>query len=224
MEDIVIRRAAPDDANAASRLAWRAKAGWGYPASWMEQWRDALVIRPEALRDHLALVAVRGEELLGVCVVELPDPRGDPVPSPRAGVLDQLWVAPEAQGRGLGKRLVEEVLALAAEAGLQRIDIESDPFAEPFYLRIGARVVGSRPAPMPGATERVLHLMEMSVPLPPRISSPALASSAQHASSRDLNVPIWEGEVRMAEDFDDLQGDLQRAFEGEDDEADPDHT
>lgn len=163
--DIAIRPARPEDAEAATRLAFRAKAGWGYPEAWMEQWRGALTIRPDTLRDPLALAAVRGDELLGLCVVERPvqvaaGEQGSLV----AGVLDHLWVAPEAQGMGVGRKLIERVLELAAAAGLQRLDIESDPYAQPFYARLGARSVGMRPAPMPGAPERVLHLMELPVP------------------------------------------------------------
>lgn len=164
--DIVIRPARPEDAEAATQLAFRAKAGWGYPVAWMEQWRGALTIHQETLRDQLALVAVRGEALLGICVVERSGPALAAEPgSMVAGVLDQLWVAPEAQGTGLGRRLIEGIVELAATAGLQRLDIESDPYAQPFYLRMGARSVGTRPAPMPGAPERFLHLMELAVPL-----------------------------------------------------------
>lgn len=38
----------------------------------------------------------------------------------------------------------------------------SDPFAEAFYLRLGARRVGSVPAPMPGAPERLLPELEFT--------------------------------------------------------------
>ena len=34
-------------------------------------------------------------------------------------------------------------------------------------------------------------------------------------SPRDMNVRIWEGEVRIADDFDELPDDLLRAFAGD---------
>ena len=37
-------------------------------------------------------------------------------------------------------------------------------------------------------------------------------------SPRDMSVRIWEGEVWMAEDFDELPEDLRKAFTGEADE------
>ena len=36
-------------------------------------------------------------------------------------------------------------------------------------------------------------------------------------SPRDMNVRIWEGEVRIADDFDELPEDLLKAFAGESD-------
>jgi len=39
--------------------------------------------------------------------------------------------------------------------------VVTDPHAEPFYLRLGARRVGEIAAPMPGAPERKLPLLEL---------------------------------------------------------------
>lgn len=39
----------------------------------------------------------------------------------------------------------------------------SDPFAEPFYLKLGARRIGAVPAPMPGAPGRVLPVLEFNL-------------------------------------------------------------
>lgn len=37
-------------------------------------------------------------------------------------------------------------------------------------------------------------------------------------SPRDMSVRIWEGEVYIADDFDELPGELMKAFTGESDE------
>lgn len=158
----VVRPAVPADATAASALARRAKASQGYPPEWIEQWRDDLTMSRQYLQDHASFVAVSGNEIVGVCVLEA---RGDDAS------LEQLWVAPEYQQGGIGRALVERALEAARRAGVRHVEVESDPFAEAFYVRLGARRIGERPAPMPTAPERSLPVLEfMLEPLPSRAS------------------------------------------------------
>ena len=59
--------------------------------------------------------------------------------------LDLLFVADHAQGGGLGALLFRHMVNVAREHGFTRVRIVSHPPAEPFYLRMGARRVGSQP-------------------------------------------------------------------------------
>ena len=152
--DVLVRRGRSEDAEAASILAARAKASVGYAPEWLALWRDALTIRPEHLGEHLSFVAMHGGDLVGICVLETQGQEGS---------LGHLWVAPEFQKRGIGRTLVRQSLAQAIRAGLTRVEVESDPSAMAFYQRLGARNCGHRPAPMPGAPERVLPLLEFSL-------------------------------------------------------------
>jgi ribosomal protein S18 acetylase RimI-like enzyme len=154
MQQAQIRYAQLDDAESASRLAWRAKSGWGYSTEWLELWRQSLTITSEYMRAHESFVAVEGEQLVGVCILES---RGG------EGALERLWIEPAYQRQGIGRALVERALASAASGGLSRVQVESDPFAEAFYTGLGARRVGLRPAPMPGAPERTLPLLEFTL-------------------------------------------------------------
>jgi len=91
---------------------------------------------------------------VGVCVLEC---SGD------CGSLEHLWITPEHQGRGLGRALAEQVLGDTARRGISAVELESDPDAELFYARLGARRIATLPAPMPGAPERMLVRMEFGV-------------------------------------------------------------
>ncbi|WP_086830026.1 GNAT family N-acetyltransferase [Allokutzneria sp. NRRL B-24872] len=67
---------------------------------------------------------------------------------PGGAELDLLFVADRAQGGGLGARLVRHMLERARELGLASVRVVSHPPAEGFYLRTGARRVGTvRPKP-----------------------------------------------------------------------------
>ncbi|EKX68336.1 GNAT family N-acetyltransferase [Streptomyces ipomoeae] len=66
--------------------------------------------------------------------------------------LDMLFVANEAQGTGLGRLLVEHMLAEARKAGLTEVRVVSNPPAERFYRRVGAELVGRVPPKPPKVT------------------------------------------------------------------------
>lgn len=141
-----IRNARPDEAETLSSVALRAKASWGYPAAWLDQWREELQFTSDYLRAERVWVADVDGEAAGVIALE-----------PRAGgwSIERLWIDPGVQGLGIGRALVERALAAAAETGGE-IEVLSDPHAEPFYLKLGARRAGEAAAPMPGAPARVL--------------------------------------------------------------------
>jgi GNAT superfamily N-acetyltransferase len=149
--DIQIRRASPGEAGVLSDLACRAKAHWGYPAEWLRQWSADLTITPEYVSAHSTFVAVNAGTPVGVCAIEL---RGG------EASLEHVWIAPEFHGRGIGRSLVALALDTAAHAGAARVEVASDPFAEAFYVRLGARRVRDVPAPMPGAPGRALPVLE----------------------------------------------------------------
>lgn len=61
-------------------------------------------------------------------------------------VLEKIFVAPEAIGTGLGKRLFRWAVFKAKENGLFSFTIDGDPNAVPFYEHMGAVQIGSSPS------------------------------------------------------------------------------
>ena len=153
--EFLIRSARADDAARLSGLAFAAKASWGYPAEWLERWRHDLTLTPEYLDAHRAWVAERKDAILGVCVLALHG---------HHALIEHLWIAPDQQRQGVGRALVTVALEIAAQCDAQRVEVESDPFAEAFYAGLGARRIGAQPAPMPGAPERSLPVLEFTIP------------------------------------------------------------
>jgi GNAT superfamily N-acetyltransferase len=134
---IAIRRARADEAGLLSDLAFRSKAYWGYPIDWLERWRPELTVDPQALVAAPTFVAVAEASLLGFYHLK-PTSRAD------ACELDFLFVEPTAIGRGVGQALFEHACTTARGLGYRSMVWGSDPHADGFYLRMGARTIGAR--------------------------------------------------------------------------------
>jgi GNAT superfamily N-acetyltransferase len=124
-----IRRAQEPDAAELTRIAHAAKRHWGYPERWMELWREDLTLTPEFIAGNEVHLAEDGGEILGFYGLA-------------AGTLEHFWVRPAAMGKGVGRLLFEHARAVAAGAGVGVLEIDADPNAEAFYLKMGAVKVG----------------------------------------------------------------------------------
>ncbi len=149
MELLTVRRARPEEAEALSALCMRAKAHWGYDADFMARSRASLTISPALIETGRVLVAEARERLLGMASL---DPLKD-----GAWDLLHMFVEPVAIGTGVGRRLFVEIAAMARANGGTILSIQSDPNAEAFYLRMGARRTGE--APSDAIAERMLPML-----------------------------------------------------------------
>ena len=151
---IAIRRARADEARLLSDLAFRSKAHWGYTLDWLERWRPELTVDPRTLEVAQTFVAVAEASLLGFYLL---------TPTHRADTceLDFLFVEPTAIGRGVGQALFAHACTTARGLGYRLMVWGSDPHADGFYRRMGARTIGvRRSSTMP---ERVIAEMAMAL-------------------------------------------------------------
>ncbi|HEX7518237.1 MAG TPA: GNAT family N-acetyltransferase [Chthoniobacterales bacterium] len=125
--------AKPHDADVLTEIAYAAKRHWGYPERWIESWRDTLTIRAEFIAANVTYCAMEDARTVGFYLLT----------NGSGGLhLDHLWITPRAMGRGIGRALFEHALEQARRLGHRTLKIESDPNAEGFYARMGARRVG----------------------------------------------------------------------------------
>jgi GNAT superfamily N-acetyltransferase len=150
---VEVRRALPGDAEVLTRIAFAAKRYWGYPERWIKGWRDTLTVTPEFVRDHEVYAAVSGDEPFGFYAL---------AGTGRELELEHLWVSPAWIGSGAGRLLFEHAMDMAASLGAKRVQIEADPNAEGFYLRMGARRNGENVYEIEGL-RRVLPLLKMEL-------------------------------------------------------------
>lgn len=132
-----IRAARPDEAGLLSELAVRAKGFWGYDAEFLRDCAAPLAVQPDEVAVRRVTVADRDGVVLGFYALE---------GGPPSGVLDLMFVDPVHIRNGVGRRLWEHLVATARDVGLSEFTIDSDPFAEPFYLAMGAVRTGSVPS------------------------------------------------------------------------------
>jgi GNAT superfamily N-acetyltransferase len=133
---VTIRQAGPADLAELTALCLRSKAHWGYDSSFMAAVVDELTLRPAHLGPGLACWDA-GHGPVGVVRVSVSGDEAD---------LEDLFVDPTAIGKGLGRRLFDWAADHARAQGALRMGIDSDPFAEPFYLAQGAIRVGEAPS------------------------------------------------------------------------------
>ncbi|NLU66758.1 GNAT family N-acetyltransferase [Streptomyces sp. HNM0574] len=134
----VVERAGAGDADALTALVHASRAYEGRYASIIAGYR----VTPAYLTHEQVWKAVEPSSgrLFGFCSLLL----GAEPPE-----LDLAFVADEAQGRGIGRLLLDHVRGVARAAGHPAIRIVSHPPAEAFYLRVGAERVGTVPASPP---------------------------------------------------------------------------
>src|SRR6478736_5346151 len=107
MDATVLRPARAGDEAELTELALRSKGHWGYSAEFLEACRPELTVRPGQLPD--ILVADVGGVAAGFRMLTVDGDRGE---------LEALFVDPPFIGSGVGRQLMEEVLATATARGV----------------------------------------------------------------------------------------------------------
>lgn len=147
-----IRRATTRDARRLTRLVRTSRAYEGPYAPMVEGYR----IGPDYIETHWVFVAADAGTglVLGFYALIISPPE-----------LDLMFVGDEAQGLGIGRRLIGHLKEEARRAGLTSVRIVSHPPAEGFYRSVGAEPVGTVLANPPAVMWDRPELVLRAVPL-----------------------------------------------------------
>lgn len=151
--EVIIQRAMPSMAARLSQIATTAKSYWGYPARWIELWRDQLTITPVFIENNEVWAALVDDVILGFYALSGEAPRLQ---------LEHMWVMPVAIRQGIGTAMWQHALERSRMCGATVIEIESDPNAEGFYARMGAQTIGEVSYVMDGQ-RRALPLLQVQL-------------------------------------------------------------
>jgi GNAT superfamily N-acetyltransferase len=145
---IQIRGARPEEAALLSDICFRSKAYWGYDDTFMQAARHELTLTPVDILASHVFVAEHDAVPYGFYRLKHRE---------AIAWLEDLFLDPPAIGRGIGRQLWQHAMALAVQLGCEAVELESDPFAEPFYVKMGARRIGQRESTIQAG--RMLPLM-----------------------------------------------------------------
>lgn len=141
------RLATPDDADEVARLLHDFNTEFDTPSPGVD------VLAPRLRRllagdDTVAILAGSPSQAVGLALVTL---RPNVWYPGQVALLDELYVVPARRSRGIGSAVVDRLLELAGQRGVDRIEInvdEGDVDAQRFYERHGFAMTE------PGSTER----------------------------------------------------------------------
>lgn len=150
---ITIRRVQPEEAGKLTWIALAAKAHWGYPDRWMSLWAPQLTFTPEYFEENESWAAEMDEE--PVAFYTLLDKNG-------IAWIENLWVAPELIGKGIGRELFLHAVELGHQRGYKTFQLEADPNAQGFYEKMGMVKIGERHSEVDGQP-RILPILEMKL-------------------------------------------------------------
>lgn len=143
-----IRPALPTEAPRLTAIALRSKAHWGYDTAFMEACVAPLTVTAAIIESSPIFVAEEAGRVLGFYgLTDL----GDDVD------LAYMFVEPDFIGRGIGRSLWQHAIEMARVLGYCRLLVASDPYAERFYLAMGADRIGEEPSEV--AEGRTLPLL-----------------------------------------------------------------
>jgi len=135
---LTIRRARAADAAPLSDLAMRSKAIWGYDEAFMEACREELATTVESILGNEIWLAAKGEAAAGFYeLIAGPDGHGE---------IRMCFVAPGFLRQGIGGRLWAHLERRARFHGIDRLGLDADPNAVPFYQAMGMAIVGEAPS------------------------------------------------------------------------------
>jgi maltose O-acetyltransferase len=151
---IEIRPARAEDDELLTRIAFSAKRSWNYPEEYFSVWEKELTITKEYISRHEVFVACSNEKPVAFySLVSVSDDfMAGNVLVKKGYWMDHLFVLPQYQKRGIGKKLMEHALNYCHENWYDHLKIFVDPNAVGFYKKMGASFIEDSPSSIPGRT------------------------------------------------------------------------
>ncbi|OHT46782.1 GNAT family N-acetyltransferase [Flavobacterium tructae] len=130
-----IEKANTTDSEILTQITKKSKAYWGYSAEQIQKWEVNLTISPDYIKEHDVFKLVKDKVIIGYYSYLFEDEKNVK--------MDNLFILPEYIGKGFGKYLFLDFLNRMKEVEIQTIQLDSEPNAEGFYLKMGFVKIGA---------------------------------------------------------------------------------
>ena len=149
---ITIREAKTEEANTLTKIAFSAKRTWNYPEEYMAIWKDELTITDDYIDRNTVYVAERRNKIVGFYSIVLlkKDATFGEVLVKQGYWLDHLFIDPNYQYKGIGKKLINAIFNFCKENWIDELSIFVDPNSSEFYEKMGAKFVKNSPSSIKG--------------------------------------------------------------------------
>ncbi|PYZ97010.1 GNAT family N-acetyltransferase [Alteribacter lacisalsi] len=145
------RKAEKRDSRFLSSLAYKSKAYWGYSEEFLDKCKEDPTVTEEDIEENPVFVVESDGSIVAFYSFTLNE----------ASKLESLFIDPDYIGKGVGRVIWRDVLTNAKDIGLSEFYLDSEPYAEGFYSKMGADKVGTiQSTVFPG---RSLPLMKVTV-------------------------------------------------------------
>ena len=121
----------------ANRLIFASKSYWNYSGEYLEAAFQLLRIKDIDLEKQFFWCLWEGSVLVGLFSFD---------ETQEAILLDHFWIYPHRIGTGCGRHLWNFAIQIAKQQKYRSFQIYSDPQAEGFYLKMGAKRIGEKPS------------------------------------------------------------------------------
>lgn len=147
MDKIIVRAPQINESIVLTKLILRSKAHWGYSKDFMKSVEKELSVNETYLKNAIAFVAESEGKIIGFVGLSL-----------KRDEIEFLFIDPDYIGKGVGKILWDKIISKSQSVGIRSFKILSDPDAQPFYEKMGAKQIG-----MAKSSVRMLPLLEYTL-------------------------------------------------------------
>ena len=152
-ENVLLRPARVEDAAELTTLTIASKGYWGYDTDFMQKALPYLQVTPYHIETEIVRLVEHAGHIAGYYLLI---PHGHELMW-----MESLFVHPDFIGKGYGGQLLHHAIDLCKSRGYTCMEFESDPNAEPFYIRHGAERIGGRESTVQKG--RMLPLMRITL-------------------------------------------------------------
>nr|WP_322625850.1 GNAT family N-acetyltransferase [uncultured Flavobacterium sp.] len=132
-----------------SDITKKSKAYWKYTEDQLHGWLDSLTITDDYIANNFVYKLCDNQAVIGYYSYKIKEAT--------IILLDNFFILPEYIGQGFGKTMMEDFLERIDSSHITKIELESDPNAELFYIKFGFKTITLKET---SDKERFIPLME----------------------------------------------------------------